>query len=281
MSTISSLALCLLLILSVSSAYNRSSYSCSWYSSTNVNLYVPSSIAPRELDRYSAADGCCLCNSHPGDFVALDDGWPVTDYSFRTFSCPSHVDYCKSASAEVLASVATEKCKNPIGNDCEWYERCQDSLNTCQSSTAKQFVKSEKRLCEKYQNHFRLFSADGQKWINGVRECLQKRLAFNFAAETSCDDLTATIRSFDSVVRCYIDNGICEFSWFEWFKIMYTVRDVHLLPLKDSNSDSARVLNHCNAKKVQNFQNIFVGGYLQAGSLLNNKFGTQLNFQIG
>ena len=75
----------LLLLALTAEAYNQSSYSCGWFSSQQANLYITSSVSRQELDSYSSADGCCLCNSYPRDFVALDNRWPAADFNFPYF----------------------------------------------------------------------------------------------------------------------------------------------------------------------------------------------------
>ena len=143
-------------------AYNESSYNCGWFSSQQVNLYIPPSVSRRELDSYSPADGCCLCNSYPGDFVALDNGWPAADFHFRTFTCPSGDDYCKSASGSVQANIDLLKCRNLNGMDCSWYENCLAKYHSCQSDASG-------LLCSKANNFVRSTRNTSEYFLLGVK----------------------------------------------------------------------------------------------------------------
>ena len=245
----------LLLLALTAEAYNQSSYSCGWFSSQQVNLYIPPSVSRQELDSYSSADGCCRCNSYPGDFVALDNGWPAADFHFRTFTCPSGDDYCKSASGSVQANIDLLKCRNPIGMDCSWYENCLAKYHSCQSDASGYAIQQGKQLCEKYQKYFRVVSPASQKWITGIKACLQTSLADLIGTNLPCSDLEN--KASNLWKKCYVDSGLCDLSWFEWFQVINTVGDRFVW----SDTNNSGLLDNCNSGKVNEFKKIFMSNH--------------------
>ena len=76
---------------------------------------------------------------------------------------------------------------------------------------------------------YSLFSSSGQKWIDGVRKCLQDVLVplLRSAITPTCRNIRQT--AFSSHTPCYLNPGkgapsICDLGCYEYFKIFWTIK---------------------------------------------------------
>ena len=139
--------------------------------------------------------------------------------------------------------------------DCGWYENCLVRYHRCQSDGSGYAIQQGKQLCKKYQKYYRVFSPASQDWITGISACLQKSLADLIGTNLSCSDLATKASNLWKM--CYVDSGICDLPWFEWFKIINTVGDRFVW----SDTNNSGMLDNCTADKVNEFKKIFMSNH--------------------
>ena len=97
-------------------------------------------------------------------------------------------------------------CYNPKGDECSWYRECLEARYPCEGTGAGYAIEYAERFCNLYSANYHDFTADGRKWMDGVRKCLQHALAPSLhpyvAPATTCSDLRR--QAIDSHPTCYI-----------------------------------------------------------------------------
>ncbi|XP_061164465.1 uncharacterized protein LOC133173496 [Saccostrea echinata] len=120
-------------------------------------------------------------------------------------------------------------CYSPSGDNCDWYSQCLEKKFPCQNMHQTSYaINNGVRFCQLYQDHFKLFSTTGQKWINGVRGCLQVALVplLRPFRKVTCNEIQE--KAFNSHVDCYVNPNkdvpsYCSLSDLDRFKVLFTV----------------------------------------------------------
>lgn len=121
------------------------------------------------------------------------------------------------------------KCYTPSGKSCDWYRECLEKKYPCESSSSPYAIRYAEKFCNIYNKRYSLFSSSGQKWIDGVRKCLQDVLVplLRSAITPTCRNIRQT--AFSSHTPCYLNPGkgapsICDLGCYEYFKIFWTIK---------------------------------------------------------
>jgi hypothetical protein len=106
-----------------------------------------------------------------------------------------------------LAPHTAAACQHPARDDCSFYRSCLESSRPCGDDGYA--LAYGERLCYAFIEQRGSFSIEGQRWLGGVRSCLQEALVPMLHEPGSCrallDDAYATHPD------CYTaaDNSIC------------------------------------------------------------------------
>ena len=68
------------------------------------------------------------------------------------------------------------ECYSPSGDSCDWYRNCLEKKHPCEASSNAYAITYAEKFCRLFNEKRAKFSADGQKWMDGVRKCLQVAL---------------------------------------------------------------------------------------------------------
>ncbi|XP_068712021.1 uncharacterized protein [Montipora capricornis] len=120
-------------------------------------------------------------------------------------------------------------CYSPSGNSCDWYRNCLEKTYPCEDTSNAYALRYAEKFCRLYGDRYSLFSVDGQKWVDGVRKCLQVALVplLRPWRNPSCEEIRKT--AFASHTPCYLNPGkgvpsICDLSCAEYLKIFWTIK---------------------------------------------------------
>ena len=69
-----------------------------------------------------------------------------------------------------------QDCHSPDGTSCTWYRNCLEQCYPCEGTGDGYAIEFAEKFCNLYTNSFNTFSFSGQRWIDGVRRCLQVTL---------------------------------------------------------------------------------------------------------
>ena len=70
-------------------------------------------------------------------------------------------------------SAIPSSCYSPSGTSCNWYRECLEKKHPCDSSSYPYALTFAEHFCKVYGKHYSWFTRDGQRWVDGVRKCLQ------------------------------------------------------------------------------------------------------------
>lgn len=142
---------------------------------------------------------------------------------------------CESANSTLspfnhsLNTSLPSQCYSPSGSSCEWYRNCLERKYPCEASSNAYAIRYAEKFCKLYDKRYTLFSADGQKWVDGVRKCLQVVLVplLRPWMKPTCQEIRKT--AFASHTPCYLHPGkgvpsICDLGCWEYFKIFWTIK---------------------------------------------------------
>ncbi|XP_078357839.1 uncharacterized protein LOC144642686 [Oculina patagonica] len=122
-----------------------------------------------------------------------------------------------------------QECYSPPGNFCNWYRDCLELKYPCEATSNAYAIKYAEKFCKLYGERYSLFSEDGQKWVDGVRKCLQVTLTplLRRWEYPSCEALRT--KAFDSHEPCYLDPdkdvpSICDLDYSQFLKIFWTIK---------------------------------------------------------
>ena len=121
------------------------------------------------------------------------------------------------------------ECYSPAGDSCDWYRNCLEKKYPCEASSNAYAIKYAEKFCRMFEERRAKFSADGQKWMDGVRKCLQVALVPELRpwANPTCQKIRE--RAFDSHTSCYLKPdkdvpSICDLDYAEYVKIFWTIK---------------------------------------------------------
>lgn len=100
-----------------------------------------------------------------------------------------------------------------IKDDCEYYSCIEEQRHCGKKGYLLGFGK---KYCLKFSKLDRLFSEEGKRWIDEVRECLIKSADLS-SKSLSCKEFKK--EQFKSHVPCYVSSGYCELSRKDRFAV--------------------------------------------------------------
>lgn len=147
------------------------------------------------------------------------DSGPVTkDCSCNPSSFTTHTN--NSLPAE---------CYSSSGDSCGWYRNCLEQEHPCEATSNAYAIRYAETFCKLYDKRYTLFNADGRKWVDAVRKCLQVALAplLRPWKHPSCKEVRET--AFASHTPCYLTPdkdapSICDLDCSEYFQIFWTIK---------------------------------------------------------
>ena len=80
---------------------------------------------------------------------------------------------CSCTPGRILTSSLPQACYSPAGESCDWYRNCLGRKYPCEDASNAYTVTYAEKFCTLHSGRKASFSAEGQKWLNAVRKCLQ------------------------------------------------------------------------------------------------------------
>ena len=141
----------------------------------------------------------------------------------------SVTDDCSCQPGRVPTLTLPSECYSPAGNSCDWYLNCLEKKYPCEGSRTAYAITYAKRFCRMFEGLSIKFSADGQKWMDGVRKCLQVALVPLLRPWTTptCSEIRQTAIASHS--SCYLKPdkdvpSICDLDYVQYVKIFWTIK---------------------------------------------------------
>jgi hypothetical protein len=99
-------------------------------------------------------------------------------------------------------------CDHPNGADCSFYRSCLDATHPCGDDGYA--LAYGERFCNAFITHREAFSSAGQRWLAGVRSCLQRELVPLLHEPATC--AAVQDKAYATHPGCYTagDNGVCQ-----------------------------------------------------------------------
>ncbi|KAJ7388475.1 hypothetical protein OS493_037385 [Desmophyllum pertusum] len=121
------------------------------------------------------------------------------------------------------------ECYSPCGDSCDWYRNCLEKKYPCEATSNAYAIRYAETFCKLYDKRFSSFSQDAQKWINGVRKCLQVVLVPLLRPWTKPTCQGIRQKAFASHTPCYMHPGkdvpsVCDLGCWQYFKIFWTIK---------------------------------------------------------
>ena len=121
------------------------------------------------------------------------------------------------------------ECFSPSGDSCDWYRNCLEKKYPCEATSNAYAIRYAEKFCSLFDERRAKFSADGQKWMDGVRKCLQVALVplLRPWAKPTCEEIRE--EAFTSHTPCYLKPdkdvpSICDLDYLQYYKIFWTIR---------------------------------------------------------
>ncbi|XP_078357857.1 uncharacterized protein LOC144642697 [Oculina patagonica] len=121
------------------------------------------------------------------------------------------------------------ECHNPSGDSCDWYRNCLEKKYPCEATSNPYAIKYAEKFCKLYGKRYSSFSPDAQRWVDGVRKCLQVVLVplLRPGTKPTCQEIRE--KAFASHTPCYLHPGkdvpsVCDLGCWEYFKIFWTIK---------------------------------------------------------
>ncbi|XP_078357848.1 uncharacterized protein LOC144642693 isoform X1 [Oculina patagonica] len=131
--------------------------------------------------------------------------------------------------AQYNKSLLPEECDSPSGDSCDWYQNCLEKKYPCEASSYPYAITYAEKYCRLFLERRNKFSADAQKWMDGVRKCLQVALVPLLRTDNkpTCKEIREI--AFASHTPCYLRPGkdlpsICDLSNWQRWKIFWTIK---------------------------------------------------------
>ncbi len=128
-----------------------------------------------------------------------------------------------------------QECYSPSGDSCDWYRNCLEKNYPCVASSNAYSIRYAERFCRSFDNRSRAeFSADAQKWTDGVRKCLQVALVPLLRPWVNPSCRALRVKAFASHTPCYLNPdkdvpSICDLSYLQYTKIFWTIKGSFVL----------------------------------------------------
>ena len=132
---------------------------------------------------------------------------------------------CKCTPGEVIGSSLPQSCFSPSGDSCNWYRNCLRKKYSCQDSSNAYAVRYAEKFCELYDDRRSFFSAEGQKWVDAVRKCLQVDLVPLIRPWVTASCYNLRQKALASHVPCYINpdqnvTSVCDLKCTDYLRVL-------------------------------------------------------------
>ena len=145
----------------------------------------------------------------------------------------SVTDDCSCQPGRIPTLSLPPECYSPAGDSCEWYRNCLEKKYPCEGSRNAYSVTYAKTFCRMFEELSDKFSADGQKWMDGVRKCLLVALVPLLRPWTNptCSEIRES--AIASHTPCYLNPdkdvlSICDLDYVEYVKIFWTIKGSYI-----------------------------------------------------
>lgn len=118
--------------------------------------------------------------------------------------------------------MCANSCQVPPLQQCDFYQTCVEDSVPCSGDPSSYAINYGLKNCEKFDQNLNLFSENGQQFIWGTMNCLQKTLV---PVVSACNATCQSIHdaAFGSHAQCYIANGFCSLECEDYVAELYTV----------------------------------------------------------
>ncbi|CAF0743796.1 unnamed protein product [Adineta steineri] len=155
-------------------------------------------------------------------------------------------------------------CYRPDGTNCEWYKDCLEKKYPCQDQPADYAMKYATKYCELYTKNYNDFSATGQKWVDGVRKCLQIKMV-PLISQSSSSNTCEKIKNeaFASHTPCYTDPypdspliSFCYLGFKDTFFVFNTIKSAFGTEFKASMEGLFNTMQSCFQKDLDDVMHL-------------------------
>ena len=121
------------------------------------------------------------------------------------------------------------ECYSPSGELCNWYKDCLEKKYPCEATSNAYALKFAEKFCRLYNEKKSWFSEKGQRWVDGVRKCLQVSLVplLRPWSNPTCQEIRK--KAFASHTPCYLNPdrnvpSVCDLDCIEYNKIFFIIK---------------------------------------------------------
>lgn len=138
---------------------------------------------------------------------------------------------CNSSSPSTVSPTTSlpPECYSPSGDSCDWYRNCLEKKYPCEATSNAYSIRYAEKFCSLFEKRRATFNADGQKWMDGVRKCLQVALVplLRPWANPTCKEIRE--KAFASHTPCYLKPdkdvpSVCDLDYFQYVQIFWTIK---------------------------------------------------------
>jgi len=150
------------------------------------------------------------------------------------------------------------ECYSPPGDSCDWYRNCLEKKHPCEASSNAYAITYAEKFCKLFDERRAKFSADAQKWMDGVRKCLQVSLVPLMRPwdDSTCEEIRA--KAFASHTPCYLEPdkdvpSICDLDYLQYVKIFWTIKGsfIDLDTAWESLKGMWNIAAECKSSKIR------------------------------
>lgn len=164
-----------------------------------------------EYTRCNMTDGTCSGCAQSMYWRPVCEN-PCPPHCFPGGQCKFKDGTCNSCSTPNWEHMPTcdlpGGCLSPKGTDCNYYDKCLNSLHDCPEVTSVM-----KPKCDEYLALESKLSKNSTAWSKTTRQCIQKKISDKVlnpqGASFSCDDVSTTF--YDEHIDCYLNGGAVSF----------------------------------------------------------------------
>jgi hypothetical protein len=157
---------------------------------------------------------------------------------FAAFTA-SFVAYASALTLEVRQ----DTCSAPPFDNCDFYTTCLEPAYQCGPDGYP--IGYGDHFCRAFSDNRGDLSAEGQTWMINTMHCLQTSLIpdVGAAGTETCDQLRT--HAFATHAGCYVDNGLCDLGFGDWFAIVGIVGIGTLVESLDAAKASGQAALGC------------------------------------
>ena len=136
---------------------------------------------------------------------------------------------CSCTPGRILTSSLPQACYSPSGESCNWYSSCLRRKYPCEDASNAYAVTYAERFCMLYNERRAIFSAEGQKWLDAVRKCLQVDLVPLVRPWVTASCHRMRQRALATHIPCYLKpdqnvTSVCDLNCTDYLKIVWSIK---------------------------------------------------------